>query len=186
MTSAPDDETVQPMEAVPHAGYAAFIAQLRLERIWLARATIDNRAGPQTPEQARIRISDRPSWEPIDGGFRGISHYRLQVTTSTRKVMALVEATYAVDFASELPMTDEFFLLFGKYNLPLNTWPFLREFVATAFARMNWDSFTLPALIRGAGATDGDRHRSNGQARPAPLAPAKTMRHRARRQPTTS
>jgi hypothetical protein len=43
-------------------------------------------------------------------------------------------------------MVDSLFEIFRSYNLPVNVWPFFREFVHTVLARTNWPVFVLPAL----------------------------------------
>ena len=59
------------------------------------------------------------------------------------------------------PMTEGIFAVFQDVNLPVNTWPYLREFLAATTGRMNWITFTLPALKRGAGpGGDADRPRA--------------------------
>ena len=151
------------MEAVAPEEYAAFIAQIQMRSIWMVRAKVDNHVGPDIPEHARIRIVDRPTWEVVDGGFRATSHYQIQVASDTDAIFATLEFSLAVDFSSDLPMTDAISLPFGEYNLPLNTWPYLREFIASSFGRMNWLSFTIPALKRGIGAS---KSQSGSKRRP--------------------
>lgn len=141
--------------AVSPAAYSDFIAQIRLERIWLLSAKVENRAGPDTPEHASLQIQDSTRWEPRERGFRAVTAYRVRITAD-RRVLASIEVTYAVDFASQEPMTDPVFATFGEVNLPVNTWPYLREFLATTFGRMNWMPVTLPALKRGLDRTPRD------------------------------
>jgi hypothetical protein len=126
-------------------GYRRFIGQLSLRNVWLVAARIDNRAGPATPPHARIVIDDESSWSAIEGGFRVSIRYRLRFRAGSR-VLATFETTFAADYASSQPMSDTFFAPFKEANLPLNTWPYLRAFVANSLGRMGWTPFTLPAF----------------------------------------
>lgn len=160
-----DDRVEQSAEAkvassaVSPAEYAAFIEGIKLERLWLVEATIRNHAGPHTPTEALLRVVDDPDWCEIEGGFRAQSHYKVRVTAN-EEPQAEIDVTFAVDFASPAPMTEDLFDLFGFVNLPLNTWPFLREFVHTSFGRMDWVPFALPAVKRGTRRIAGQREAS--------------------------
>lgn len=134
--------------AVSPAEYAAFIEGIKLQRLWLVEAVIRNYAGPKTPAEALLRVVDDPDWYETEDGFRAQSHYKVRVTAN-EEPQAEIDVTFAVDFASPTPMSDDLFDFFGFVNLPLNTWPFLREFVHTAFGRMDWVPFALPAVKRG-------------------------------------
>jgi hypothetical protein len=57
-----------------------------------------------------------------------------------------IRATFELQYSSDIPMVDSLFEIFRSYNLPVNVWPFFREFVHTVLARANWPVFVLPAL----------------------------------------
>jgi hypothetical protein len=56
----------------------------------------------------------------------------------------LIRAEFEVRYSTAQRMTDEIFNEFGRRNLPLNTWPYFREFVHAALARTGWPVFVLP------------------------------------------
>ncbi|MHB8576340.1 MAG: hypothetical protein ACYDCQ_13525 [Dehalococcoidia bacterium] len=88
---------------------------------------------------------------------------------SVERPLAEINAVFALDFTSPLPMTNTIFPIFSENNLPVNTWPYLREFVSTTLGRMNWTPFTLPALKRGVGAAPtGQPRRSTESDAAAP------------------
>jgi len=134
-----------PQELFDVETYRRFIGQINLRDIWLATVKIDNRLGPSTPDQTNVLIDDKPSWEEIPGGFRASVRYRVRFRRGSQ-ILATIEATYAADFASAMPMSDELFDVFAANNLPLNTWPYLRAFVSDALGRMGWLPFALPAF----------------------------------------
>lgn len=127
--------------------YAAFIAQIELLDVWLQEARVVNYYGPRLPAQGGFRIDSEVGWEAHPGGFRALNRDRVVLCTDD-ETYAEIEVTFALDFASRESMTDEIFTWFGEVNLPVNTWPYLREFVSTALGRMGWPPFTLPALKR--------------------------------------
>jgi hypothetical protein len=43
-------------------------------------------------------------------------------------------------------MTDEMFGVFSKTSLPLNTWPYFREFANSIMTRMGLPGVVLPVL----------------------------------------
>ncbi|HED37058.1 MAG TPA: hypothetical protein ENI76_02255 [Ignavibacteria bacterium] len=55
-----------------------------------------------------------------------------------------IEVTFVVTLKSKFEFTEDFFEIYKEISLHLNTWPYLREFVNQATARMNVPSLTLP------------------------------------------
>jgi len=138
-------ETTAKRKVDPKA-YGAFIEQIELEDLWLQSAAIENRYGPNMPEPGRVSIDHRDSrWEPTDKGFRAFLGYQINILDDDQ-IYASVAITYGLEFASADPMSDEYFKVFSDRNLPINTWPFLREFFYTTLGRMGWVSLTLPTL----------------------------------------
>jgi hypothetical protein len=76
-------------------------------------------------------------------------------TSSARPV--LITATFELTYEAESELTDEIFAVFRRFNLPVNVWPFFREFVHTVLARVNWPVFLLPALKIGTRSTKPPR-----------------------------
>jgi preprotein translocase subunit SecB len=76
--------------------------------------------------------------------------YQLAAAYAGQKEKVLsVEATYEVTYKVSVPMTDEMFGVFSKTSLPLNTWPYFREFANSILTRMGLPGLTLPVLKAG-------------------------------------
>ncbi|MFC1937584.1 hypothetical protein ACFLWY_03385 [Chloroflexota bacterium] len=78
-----------------------------------------------------------------------VSH-RYNVTIlerETKEVKANISVTFRVVYSSKIPINDDLFQVFKVRNLPLNTWPYFREFVHNAIMRMGWPSFIAPTYI---------------------------------------
>ena len=56
----------------------------------------------------------------------------------------LIRAELEVRYSSSQRMTNAIFREFRSRNLPLNTWPYFREFVHAALARTGWPVYVLP------------------------------------------
>ena len=142
--------TVEPALKVTPQEYAEFIKQIELREIRLQRLEVENHWGSIAPERIEIAIDDDATYETTDSGFLVTHAYNAEAMGSGRIAFEL-EAIFKLDFLSDSPLTPEVFGIFSEANLPLNTWPYLRELVATSTGRMGWQPVTLPALKRGLG-----------------------------------
>lgn len=139
----------EPEHRISPEEYAVFIAQIELRDIWLQQAHAKNQLGPEGPRGAiEVEITDDTRWHAREGGFDAIQQFALRFALGDAP-LAEIEVTFALRFRSAQAMTEEIFQVFRAVNLPLNTWPYLREFVSATTGRMGWLPFTLPALKRG-------------------------------------
>ena len=146
--------TVVDENAISPEEYAGFISQIELQTIWLNKALVQNYCGPDAPDRNSVRINSKTKWESMPSGFRAFVEYKVRLKSNDEPSLNL-DVTYGLDFASSEPMTDEIFMIFRDVNLPVNTWPYLREFVFTMIGRMNWAPFTLPTFKTGIGRSAG-------------------------------
>lgn len=174
MSQTSSDRSQRDTEKLSTTDYARFVGQIELSEIWLNSARITNPHGPQTPERTVISVDPDASWESSASGFRVLQHYHLEFR-ETDAVQADIEVTFGLDFTSNEPMTDQFFQAFQDVNLPVNTWPYLREFVATIMGRMGWQAVTLPTFKAGTSPT----RRGAGQQEDVRPPPAKQRTRRS-------
>ena len=74
-------------------------------------------------------------------------HYKLTARLENERAQAInISCTYSIYFSSPEPLKDDFFEVFKQFNLPLNTWPYFREFVQNMTQRMNIPPLTLPFM----------------------------------------
>ena len=135
-------------EQVSPEVYGEFIGQIRLRNLYLRNASVQNIFGADTPDRVSVKISSSADNHINDQGFEALHHYDLEFA-SDGAIVASISVTFSVEFESVVLLTDEIFDTFSEVNLPVNTWPYLREFVSSSLGRMNWQPFALPALIRG-------------------------------------
>lgn len=160
------EEPTAPAPAEPGANrvapaqYAKFIEQIELVDIWLQTATIENDQGPNSPSDASLALKSHARYEPSETEFEGFDVAQTYEARFERgeTLLASVAVTFGLRFQSKQPMTDAVFEVFDEVNLPVNTWPYFREYLAATLGRMGWNPFTLPALKRGIRRPTRQRH----------------------------
>ena len=150
MTAAGSSPSPSHSEAEPidPATYNAFIGQIELSSIWLSSSSIENPGGPGNPGEASIDIAASARWESVEDGFVAFHAYDVKMEVADSKV-ANISVTFGLEFKTEQAMSDELFTVFQDVNLPVNTWPYLRAFLADGLGRMGWPPLTLPAFKTG-------------------------------------
>lgn len=136
----PKEHNIDPKE------YGVFIKQIEFRDIWIQSASIENLHGPIMPEPGRISIVESARWEPVEEGFHAFHKYDVTLRGSDDDIVATVSAAFGLLFSSTQEMTDSLFEVFSDVNLPINSWPFFREYFYASLARMGWAPLTLPAL----------------------------------------
>jgi len=103
------------------------------------------------PGDLQIAIEDKATYRNLNDSEVMVEQtYTLKAKDKGKKKTYLtIECTFNVLFSTKHPITDEFFDIYKDTSLPLNTWPFFREFVNNMTARMNIPPLTLPLLKRG-------------------------------------
>lgn len=80
-----------------------------------------------------------------DGDIEVLHRYKLSSRDpKLKKIIVKIECTFCLVFSSNKKVSQDFFEIFKEINLPINSWPFFREFVFTTTSRMNVPPLTLP------------------------------------------
>lgn len=144
------DSTLVPAvsEGQPH-DYSTFIQQLEISTVYLQSARIENKSGPEAPAAASVLIQGMSGFTNGQGTIRVLHTYkvRLHAVNEPDAVFFELDASFVVDYRSRLPMTPVIFETFKDVNLPLNTWPYFREYLGSTMARSNWVPYTLPVFF---------------------------------------
>ncbi len=135
-------------EPIDPAIYGAFIGQIELASIWLSSSSVENPGAPDIPWEASIDIAANAHWESAEDGFVAFHAYDVKIEVTESKI-AGISVTFGLGFKSEQAMSEELFTVFQDVNLPVNTWPYLRSYVADSLGRMGWPTLTLPAFKAG-------------------------------------
>lgn len=132
-----------------HDRYGLFIQGLELEHIWLAEANIENHVGPAAPDDMHVEINVRANYRQEDRGDRHqltvFQDFRLTYHHDAAE-LGILQVGFGLSYTLAVPIDAELWELFREQNLPVNAWPFLREYVSTTLGRMGWTPHLLPAI----------------------------------------
>lgn len=126
------------------AVYNTFIAGVDLHSIRLSGADIRAHATPARKKLLPV-IREASRFENQEDHVLVIHELTFSGTYKDESEPAVsIRAEFEVRYSISERMTDEIFVEFRRRNLPLNTWPYFREFVHAALARTGWPVFVLP------------------------------------------
>ncbi len=97
-----------------------------------------------------VDIKDRVAYQQEKGRLKVTHKYYLTAKTSkdSKEHVIKSKVAFLVVFDTKTEIYEDFFNVFKEINLPLNTWPYLREFVQNMTQRMNIPPLTLPFVKR--------------------------------------
>ena len=128
--------------------YGEFLQDIELKRIYLADAKAKRKRSPSL--EAVLRFNQdmvKSKFSNIEGGFAATFSFQVQLLEDdNEKPFADLTVTYVAEYSSEQKMTKGIFEIFRQYNLPLNLYPYVREYVHTTTNRMGLPSLILPVL----------------------------------------
>jgi len=125
--------------------YNKFVGQIEIIDVCLISAKIENLVYAKSHPEIEFGIRERAWYENQDNHIDAFHRYSLTAKDAENKQnIAKVSVTFVVKYESEIPMTEDIFKAFKERNLPLNTWPYFREFAQSSFLRMGWTSVVVP------------------------------------------
>lgn len=129
--------------------YQEILSGLQLNNIRLIKVSAE--LNEDFLEQAvTVNIKDKADFsvtEEVNVDVR--NEYRIILKSEKQEKEALkIRLTYQLSFVSEKEFSEAFFEIYKKLSLPLNVWPFIREYVNSLTARMNIPPLTLPLIKR--------------------------------------
>jgi len=145
----PVDATVEETSPAFVSRYNALIGGLQLANVRLASAEI---SAPtiyvhDSSRKLAADIETESTYFVIDSGFvvkavlRFVGRY-----PDEESAKVTVSIGLELVYVTSETMDDDIFGEFERRNLPLNAWPFFREFLQNALARTTWPVYTLPAF----------------------------------------
>ena len=129
--------------------YRKIIEGLELNNVYLISSSA-NIERENIGTDVSIKVSDEASFTKTPkGDIEVTQEYSIEAKNRALKKKYLnIKCKYCFIYSSKLEFTEEFFETFKKANLPVNTWPYFREFVYNITSRMYIPPFTLPLLKR--------------------------------------
>jgi len=81
-------------------------------------------------------------------GFRAFENLKVVMTTQdTKEEVFTLDLTLLLEYQTEVEVTKEMIELFAQRNLPLHSWPYLREQIQSLTQKAGLPSIRLPVLL---------------------------------------
>lgn len=95
-------------------------------------------------EKGQLRFEEESQIvEKTDSFVKIADTYKLKAK-SEKKIIFSIDVVYHVSFGTSEDIPLEFFDIFNSMNLPVHTFPYLREYVHSMVSRMGLPSLVLP------------------------------------------
>ena len=129
--------------------YRKFIRQVDIRDVRVVAARMDVIDRDYYPSSSLVSWTVDAEYEPTGDGFNVLHRYRVRVRNKgSKQDKARISVTFLVTYTSKIAVNDELFDVFRERNLPINTWPYFREFVHNSLMRMGWPPFIAPVFRR--------------------------------------
>lgn len=130
--------------------YRKILEGIELLDIALVEAKVMVNKDQTQPGELQINIKDSKEYKLQENKVIDIhQRYELDARKPKSKSRFLqVSATFLVRLRSKEEFTADFYDIYKEVSLPLNTWPFFREYLHSNTARMGIPPLTLPLLKR--------------------------------------
>ena len=128
--------------------YNEFVSQIQITKLHIVSAQFTMLDYSYFPSSAEVKWRKSASYEQTEEQFNVSHRYNVTILDNeTKEVKGKISVTFYVVYSSKIPINDDFFEVFKVRNLPLNTWPYFREFIHNAIVRMGWPSFIAPTYM---------------------------------------
>ncbi len=136
-------KTISPEE------YRGILKSIDLNKIIVTSCSCNLDRAKMSPEMV-IDLNDVASFRKLKKESVEVIHkYILEAKSQSKKEIFLtIKCDYILEYTAKKEITREFFDIYKKTSLLLNSWPFFREFVNNITSRMYIPPLTLPLLKR--------------------------------------
>jgi hypothetical protein len=146
-TMSNSEVTTAPNPRISPENYNRVLRSLNLVSLslWQSEARFDPQIAAEVfgqGESAPVDTSESAKFE-LQDGLVVIGHSYSLVSRRKRKALLSIKADYVLAFQTSEEFTEEFFELFREVALPMYTWPYFREFVASMTERMDLPKLQL-------------------------------------------
>ncbi len=128
--------------------YNNFISQIDIDELRLVSAQVNVLDYSYFPSSADVRWRTKASYENEEEQSCVSHRYNATIRDElNNEVKAKISVTFYIVYSTKIPMTDDLFEIFKERNLPVNTWPYFREFVHNITARLGWPPYIAPTYV---------------------------------------
>lgn len=140
-----EEKSISPQE------YGEILKDLKLNNLYLKKGNFFvDRENFFKNEKIELKLTDEAKFKKIKDGTINVFHdFKLDAfNMHSKKKILSIECIFCLNFTSKKEFSSEFFEIFKDVNLPINSYPFFREFVFNATSRMNIPPLTIPLIKR--------------------------------------
>ena len=129
--------------------YNKILKGITLETLFLINSKCEFKPYDKFTDELVIKINEANEFNDKDNRININYKYSLSASPKVEKVKLLnIQAEYLIVLKSKEKFSDDFYDIYKQLSLPINIWPFFREFVNNMTSRMNIPPLTLPLLKR--------------------------------------
>jgi len=129
--------------------YKRFISGVNIKNIYLKSSTVNcNQEYIDFKKVPNISIDNESSYEIIEENlFKVLTKFVLKVRyENIDKAIIDIRVTFVIIYKNKIPITKEFFNIFKSRNVPLNIWPYFREYIHNTCNRIGVPPLVLPVV----------------------------------------
>lgn len=152
MPKAPAKPKAKPEATLPSPEeYQGFLQGLELRHVRLISLEVESFEDEPRPLESVVSVEGDTEFVKVPTGFEARTRYCVFFTERTSgEKLGAIEAVYGFRYDSETQLNDKgaatYFEIFKDVNMPVNSWPFMRELTYNIMSRMGWTPFVLPLL----------------------------------------
>jgi preprotein translocase subunit SecB len=136
--------------------YGTFVKGIELTRVRMVRSHVEAPHPISDASAVNIELENETGFRVHEevGSFEAVSRFDLTFEEDgVDEPVGTISVTYSFLYESDMVGGEEdldpYFEIFAEVSLPVNVWPFAREFVHNATSRVDWPKLDLPLLKAG-------------------------------------
>lgn len=142
-----------PFDLPPPEAYQTFLQEVELRGARLVACEVSTSQMVHDPAQVAYEIDVETRFDRFEEGFEAIQDCTIHFFVPEReedvpvsRIQVAYGFGYECSFEEEEYEFDAYLHIFEQVSLPVNAWPFIRQFVHDITQRMNWPPLMLPLL----------------------------------------
>jgi hypothetical protein len=131
--------------------YREFVQGIELQQVYLSTAKVKRSRTPnfKAPLSYGHGAGKSKFGQLSEGFFASFTFHIVLLEEGIEQPFGEIDVTFTAEYSSERKMTKKIFEVFEQINLPLNLYPYVREYVHAATSRMGIPTLILPMFKSG-------------------------------------
>ena len=148
--AVPDEDSARPSPEE----YQAFVRGLELADVRLVGCDVSAQEMIEDPNRVVLDLDQETAFNVFEGGFEAVQEYQFYfLDRENADELGQIDAAFGFVYETEQSAVpadlDRYLEVFSFVSLPVNVWPFAREFVHNMTMRLGWPRLDLPLLKPG-------------------------------------